>query len=238
MKKSLAALSVLSAFVAAPAFAEDGPSANVSMTTNYKFRGQDQTGNKPAIQGGFDYALGNFYVGVWNSSINFANGIETDVYGGYKGDLGRGIGYDVGVMQYLYPGDSEAKTTELYGGVSYGIFSAKYSHTVSKDYFNLSGPADKGRGTGYLFLAANFDVAPKLTGNVSVGRTNLKSYINSTENIPDFVDYRVGMTYDLGKGFALGGHVTGATKKNNEAFIVDDKQINKTRFILSVSKAM
>ncbi|PZQ55681.1 MAG: hypothetical protein DI563_32290, partial [Variovorax paradoxus] len=53
--------------------------ANITLTTNYKFRGQDQDqighngfyktrGVKPAIQGGFDYAFGDsgFYVGNWN----------------------------------------------------------------------------------------------------------------------------------------------------------------------------
>ena len=49
---------------------------NISLASNYKFRGQDQDqsktgGFKPALQGGVDYAFANgFYVGNWNSTIN------------------------------------------------------------------------------------------------------------------------------------------------------------------------
>jgi hypothetical protein len=84
---------------------------NISLTTNYKFRGQDQdmigpqrlrqdaSGLKPAIQGGFDYAFGDsgFYVGNWNSSVNWlqGNSIETDLYGGYKFKAGP-VDLDVG----------------------------------------------------------------------------------------------------------------------------------------------
>ena len=46
--------------------------ANVALTTNYMFRGISQTGNGPAIQGGFDYSyqpLG-LYAGVWASNVD------------------------------------------------------------------------------------------------------------------------------------------------------------------------
>ena len=59
----------------APLWAHAQLTANVSLTTNYKFRGQDQdTGRnkavKPALQGGFDYTFGDsgWYIGNWNSS--------------------------------------------------------------------------------------------------------------------------------------------------------------------------
>jgi len=46
--------------------------ANVALTTNYMFRGVSQTGNGPAVQGGFDYSytpLG-LYAGVWGSNVD------------------------------------------------------------------------------------------------------------------------------------------------------------------------
>ncbi|MBS0329933.1 MAG: hypothetical protein JSR30_08780, partial [Proteobacteria bacterium] len=62
MKKLVHAL-VLTSLVGAPAFAmADEPasphtlSANVSLTSNYVFRGISQTGGEPAIQGGLDYS--------------------------------------------------------------------------------------------------------------------------------------------------------------------------------------
>src|SRR5256885_8582860 len=48
----------------APLWAHAQLTANVSLTTNYKFRGQDQDSGrnkavKPALQGGFDYTFGD-----------------------------------------------------------------------------------------------------------------------------------------------------------------------------------
>ncbi|WP_216637342.1 TorF family putative porin, partial [Ralstonia solanacearum] len=46
--------------------------ANVTLASQYRYRGLMQTNNKPAIQGGFDYAIPGgllpegFYVGNWN----------------------------------------------------------------------------------------------------------------------------------------------------------------------------
>jgi uncharacterized protein (TIGR02001 family) len=221
-RKTLLALALASSCVAAPALAE-GVATNFSLTTNYKFRGQDQTDNKPAIQGGFDYSVGGFYVGNWNSSISFANGIEMDVYGGYKGEIG-GLGYDVGVLQYVYPGLSDANTTEIYGGLSIGPFGAKYSHTVSKEYFGVP----NGRNTGYLSLTAGYEVITGLTLDGAVGFSRFRS----STGLEDYYDYKLGATYELGSGFSLGGHVVGANKKD---FYGD---INKTRFILTLTKAM
>jgi hypothetical protein len=50
--------------------------ANVALTTNYMFRGVSQTGNGPAIQGGFDYSykpLG-LYAGLWGSNVDSSSG--------------------------------------------------------------------------------------------------------------------------------------------------------------------
>ncbi|MGD9831580.1 MAG: TorF family putative porin, partial [Piscinibacter sp.] len=87
MKKSILAFAALAVF--AGAASADGLSANVSVVSKYKYRGQDQSDTTkesvPAIQGGFDYTMGGLYNGNRNSSIGFANGTEMDFYGGYKG---------------------------------------------------------------------------------------------------------------------------------------------------------
>ncbi len=60
MMKSKLLNSLILAAVAVPgvAMAADAPpvTGNVSLTTNYLYRGISQTAGKPAIQGGFDYA--------------------------------------------------------------------------------------------------------------------------------------------------------------------------------------
>lgn len=231
MKKILLAFTALAMFSGAAM--ADGLSANVTLASKYKYRGQDQSDSEkdvvPAIQGGFDYALGGFYLGNWNSSIGFGHGTEMDFYGGYKGDL-SGIGYDVGVLTYYYPGTgaSVLNTTEIYGALSYGIASLKYSHTVSSKYFGI----EEGEGTGYLDLSANYEIVPKLTLNAHVGATLLSSDAKNLSGLVNYTDYKVGATYDLGNGFALAGAYVGANKKD----VWGD--INKGRLIVTLTKSM
>lgn len=230
MKKSILAFAVLSIFAGA---ASAQLSANVALTSKYKYRGQDQSDAEkdvvPAIQGGFDYAMGGLYLGNWNSSIGFGHGTEMDFYGGYKGDLG-GIGYDVGLLTYYYPGTgaSVLNTTEIYGALTYGIATLKYSHTVSSKYFGI----EEGRGTGYLDLTANYEIAKGLTINGHIGVTSLPGDAKRATGLVNYTDYKLGATYDLGSGMSLAGAFVGANKKD----VWGD--INKGRLIITLSKAM
>ncbi len=262
---------------AAAAPAADTPPApnltgNIEITTDYKFRGQDQdtighngfaktSWFKPAIQGGLDYVFGEtgFYVGNWNSSVNWLDGnsVEMDFYGGYKFKASV-FDLDVGVYQYYYPGNTVGNTTELYGDATYtdekiGAFTLKYSGTVSKDYFNYAGSRYSGlsgRGTGYLNLAYTKEVYPKLTLKATVGYTFFTSDIKS-EGYKDYVDYLVGLSYDLGNGLSVMGSVQGANQKsafNLPASAGFDTPIgtvggstfspNTTRFILTLTKTL
>ena len=119
----LAGLSTVAFAADEPAAAEVSPiTANVTVASNYIYRGLTQTNNKPAIQGGFDYAHeSGFYVGNWNSNISWisdsygGNGapsgtnavtapIEMDFYAGFKKEfIGEGFASDFGVLQYYYP---------------------------------------------------------------------------------------------------------------------------------------
>jgi uncharacterized protein (TIGR02001 family) len=245
MTKSLLILAIAS-LLSAAAHAEDPAppvplTANVALTTNYKYRGQDQGNNKPAISGGFDWSASGFYIGNWNSSIGFTNaGVEMDFYGGYKGEIIKdSLSYDVGILQYYYPQKNKTvdfNTTELYGALTYGPATLKYSHTVSKDYFGWGGGTFSGRNTGYLDLSANYEVVKGLTLNGHVGYTRYSADLRDNVLVPNYYDYKVGATYDLsavmGSGVSIAGAVVGANKKD---FYGD---INKTRFILTLSKSL
>lgn len=231
-------------------------SFNLSLVSNYKFRGQDQDQSKtrafkPALQGGVDYAFDNgFYVGNWNSTVNWTqylpsnpgNHLEIDLYGGYKFMAGP-LAMDVGALTYFYPGASGANTTEVYLGAGYGPVSAKYSHTVSKGYFGIGKEflVGDGRGTGYLNLALAQEVMPKVTLKASVGLTNFKKGANAA-GLPDYMDYSVGASYDLGNGLALSGAFAGANKKPNYVYplAVDNsgRSINKNTLVVMLTKAL
>ncbi|AVS60505.1 hypothetical protein C8241_01210 [Paracidovorax avenae] len=241
MTRVLKSLSI-ALLAAAPVWASAQLTGNVSLTTNYKFRGQDQDASKvkavkPAIQGGFDYTFGEsgFYLGNWNSSVDWlpGNSIEMDFYGGYKFKAG-GMDLDVGALTYVYPGNTNGNTTELYGAATYGPVTAKYSHTVSKDYFGWAGAktsGNRGRNTGYLNVAFAQEVAPNTTFKAAVGYTRFASDIKDL-GVPNYVDYSVGGAYDFGSGLSLSAAVAGANKKNFFG------PVNKNRLIVTLTKTL
>jgi len=232
------------------AAAADPVSYNISVVSNYKYRGQDQDtsktkGFKPALQGGLDYAYANgFYVGNWNSTVDLAatNGqadLEIDLYGGYKFPLGA-FGMDIGALTYIYPGATKANTTELYAAASYGSVTAKYSSTISKGYFGVGESSSDGRGTGYLNLAFAQEVMPKVTLKASVGSTMFTSDAKNAGAV-NYVDYSIGAAYDLGEGLSLSGAYVGANKKDNSffAYAIDStKSVNNGTVIVMLTKAL
>ncbi len=222
MKQTLIASAVASAFlmVAVPAMAEDAPAAaappytltgNISVVSDYLFRGVSQTHGRPALQGGFDFTHSSgIYVGTWLSSISWisdwGNGstpTEVDLYAGYRGAFGD-VGYDVGIIRYQYPGSTgtavlaDPNTTEVYGAVSYKWVSAKYSHTISDHFVGwYSGPALDGstKGSYYLELNAAYDLGDGWGVSGHVG----KQEVDGSVSIPglddaSYVDYNIGVT--------------------------------------------
>lgn len=233
VRLSLLGAAVLLAATPLAAQAADSPfSANVALTSKYKFRGQDQSDPAkavlPAIQGGFDYSSGGFYLGNWNSSIGWADtGTEMDFYGGYRGEAG-GIAYDVGALHYYYPGTALGiNTTELYGSIGLGPLSAKYSRVVSSKWFGVDG----GRGTGYLELNAGYEVASGVKLVAHVGATQFSGGAKNNGAV-NFTDYKLGADLDLGAGFTAALAYVGATKK------ADWGDVNKSRVVLTLSKAL
>ena len=66
-------------------------SGNMSLTSDYIWRGMTQNDGEVAIQGGFDLETDSgFYLGTWAGSANFGGGesLELDYYGGYAGYIG------------------------------------------------------------------------------------------------------------------------------------------------------
>lgn len=265
----LLATSAALASVFSPAFAEtDGGNtpgstltANVALTSNYKFRGQDQdqigrqgvyksSAIKPAIQGGLDYThASGVYVGSWNASVDWlaGNSIESDLYAGYRFKAAP-FDLDVGAITYLYPGNSAGNTTELYAGVGWsseavGAFTLKYAHTVSKDYFGYAGAKSgsglQGRNTGYLNLAYSKEIVPRLTLKAAVGYTHMRSDIRSL-GYRSYLDYSVGASYDFGGGLALAGAVQGANRESSYLLATggnNTQSINKPRLVLTLAKS-
>lgn len=210
MKKLVHALVLVGLVGASPLVvaAEESPhtlSANVGMTSNYVFRGISQTGGDAAIQGGLDYSHSSgFYLGTWGSNVGwiedyqgYASGnVEIDVYGGFRGGIGKtDLTYDLGAIQYLYPGKKagavDADTTELYAALGWKWFTAKYSYYVSDEVFGFAN-ADS---SDYLDISANVPIGETgLTAGAHWGTFNFKN-----NGAQDYTDWKVSLAYDMSK---------------------------------------
>ncbi len=242
MNKTVLALAATLAFSALPTLvhAEDSPlSFNVGVFSDYRYRGISQTRLKPAVQAGIDYSIpGGFYVGAWASNIKWikdAGGdasVEVDLYGGYKGEIAKDVTFDVGVLTYQYPKNklaTSANTTEIYGAVSFGPATVKYSHSVS----NLFGFTDS-KNSGYLDLSATFDVSGfSVTPHLGYQKVAKNSDFSYT-------DYSLTVSKDL-SGFVLSAALVGSDTKSiggNPAYYYapSNKDLGKAGLVLGVKK--
>lgn len=220
---------------------------NVSLSSDYRFRGISQTDKRPSFSGGFDVAHSSgFYVGNWNSNIDadfFQGGnIEMDFYGGFKGTLGD-FGYDLGALYYYYPGSDRGgkkriDNTDLYVGASYGPVSVKFSYPIS-DFFSTEDNIGGGNAGGsyYVDLSASQDLGSGFGVNAHVGYQKLKGAAKLAETdghvTKDYTDWKLGATYSFSNGFVLG---VAYIDTNREYPGATGKKISNATGVVSLSK--
>lgn len=245
MKLSPSLIALALSAVVLPAFADepapDPLSFNVGAVSEYRYRGISQTRLKPALQGGVDYAAPNgFYVGAWASTIKWikdAGGdakVEVDLYGGYKTEVAKGLTLDVGGLYYLYPsnklkdvsGFANANTFEVYGALSFGPVTAKYSHSTT----NLFGTVDS-KGSGYFDVTANFDLGDGFTLTPHVGHQTVKHTA-----VASYTDYSLTLAKDF-SGLVLTAAVIGTdADKTFYANPVNGKFMGKNAVVVGLKK--
>jgi uncharacterized protein (TIGR02001 family) len=268
MRKTILPLALAGA-AAAPlaASAESSPvTGNLTIASDYRFRGISQTYLGPAIQGGIDYAHpSGIYVGNWNSNVTSllftgGSGIEMDFYAGYRRSFGD-IGLDVGTIYYYYPkaewnsntgsttGDADFDNWEIYFGASWKWISAKFFYALS-DYFGLANEQ-----AGSLFVHQGTSAA--LGGR---GGSDGTWYLDLTATFPvskqlsvvahygmlevenyselDYKDWKLGVTYDL-NGWILGAAYVDSDADENWYYTLGSrgaKETGKSTVVLSVTK--
>jgi uncharacterized protein (TIGR02001 family) len=233
---------------------------NIGATTDYRYRGISQSRLKPALQGGVDFAhKSGFYLGAWGSTIKWikdagalytppydtgSSPVEIDLYGGYKGKV-AGLDYDVGALQYFYPGNkytnipgsANANTLEIYGALTFGPVTAKYSHALS-NLFGFRSATANSKGSGYLDLSANFDVGSGWSIVPHVGHQTVRRFGDYS-----YTDYSVTVNKDI-DGLVLSAAVVGTNAKKDVAGNVNSlayaspggKNLGKTGLVLSIKK--
>lgn len=272
MRPAWLVAATVAAVAAVPALqAQTSPfTGNVTLVGDYRFRGVSQTYTQPAIQGGLDYASPTgAYVGAWGSNVSgnqFLNGgsLELDLYGGYRFALG-GVGLDLGAQYYWYPraryninpGD-RYNTTEVYVGLKYAQFAAKYSVALTNlfgmktstvgGYCGIDSdgaPATSNclgtgssKGSGYVDLNATFIVPLDVSLGLHFGRQFVRSY-----EALAYSDYKVGLTRTFGP-VTLGAAAVGTDAEGRfyrytptTAGSQETQDVGKLGIVLSASKA-
>jgi uncharacterized protein (TIGR02001 family) len=216
-------------------------SGNVTMATDYIFRGISQTDNQLAIQGGLDYAHDSgFYLGTWASNIdsdffNPGDGhdpqIELDLYGGYSGELANGIGYDLGYIRYEYPGYGAADTNEVYLGGSFNNFSAKLVYSDELAFFASKESAWYLSGGYDMELPEGFGLSASLGYSFGDAFDN-----NDGDGLNDsYLDWSIGISKTVA-GVDLGLTYTDVDFSDS----ADDCRMDfcDTKFVFSIGKSL
>jgi len=205
-----------------PAFAQDeGPrktetnapatsspvsvSANVALTSDYRFRGVSFSAGDIAIQGGVDIAHDSgFYIGTWASSIEDSptfGHTELDLYGGWSGEVSSGVNLDVGLLYYIYPNGEDGLAGpsdyfEPYASISGTLGPAEV--TVGAAYaWDQSALGDEDNLYVYTDLGVGIPSTP-VTVNAHLGYTDgiLSPDVNLvTLNQSGAFDYSIGADY-------------------------------------------
>jgi uncharacterized protein (TIGR02001 family) len=236
-------------------YADDSKSShsidyNLGIFSQYIFRGLQQTDGKPALQGSIDYSHDSgFYVGTWLSTISWARDaynesqddnsntsdsafydkggrLEMDFYAGFANEIGEtGVGYDLGVLRYQYPGSkrtgaTDINTIEVYAALSYGYATLKNSWVVSDtawgwDCASGSSSSCEGKGTTYTELGVEFPLSDvPLLKNTAFSGIDMELHVGrqefegSANEYASYTDYKVGLSKEIREGYTLGGFWT------------------------------
>ena len=217
-----------SALVGASGLAQAEVTANVAVVSEYLFRGVGQS-NGAAMQGGLDYKSDSgIYLGTWLSNVDFGGNVETDLYGGYSGEI-NGVGYDIGGIYYWYPdaggdkpgsthkGGGELDYAEISLGLSYGALSASVAYTVwgesdSKAPFN--------EGDLYYHLGGEFPLQQGFSLTAQAGYYKFADELkNDSES---YAHYGLGLAKDAGNLGAMSVNVEFTDLDENNGTLNDD----------------
>lgn len=223
---------------------------NITLTTDYRFRGISRTSNNPAIQGAisFNHESGT-YASLWGSSISGNSTAEIDAVLGYATKLNllpkRDTTLDVGYIRYLYAGSGNSAAgnkqpdyNELFGRVSMTGNLIKQDNLMvgvnyANDYFNKSDQ--------FWYFSANYTVPMKDSGfglvagigyNLFKNSQMLNRALGTTSTNDSYLDYKLGTSFGV-QGLTTELAWIETSLKDNECM---DKKACDGTVQLSISK--
>ncbi|MDX2423771.1 MAG: TorF family putative porin [Amphritea sp.] len=188
----------LTFFLTTSIIAQADIGTNLTLTSDYRYRGISQSNEEVAIQGGIDWFNDTgFYASIWASNVDFfapSNpydddaSVEFDVWAGYAGNITDQFSYDATLYYYSYPGDNiDQNFTELSLGLNYADFRLGYSY--ADDYLNL--------GLNNQYLEANYSTELTVGINLSLhlGKSFGEVYNNTaTIGLDEYMDYSISLS--------------------------------------------
>ncbi|MGB1580801.1 MAG: TorF family putative porin [Nevskiales bacterium] len=206
-------------------------SGSLNITSEYMFRGIDSSGGA-AVQGSLDWAApSGIYAGVWASNTSpIFDGTEFDVYAGWAGEFGNGVGLDIGLVYYGFPEQDEVEEVFINGGqldtrsanvdidyvegyVGLSLGGLSGSIYYAQDYF---GTDEEGI---YYTVAYSHGVSETVDLSFQIGFSQgdgVEAFIGD-----EYTDWSITLSKDLGEGWGAGfGYVHTDLDDDDAKFVV------------------
>lgn len=148
---------------------DKGLGAEVTLVSDYRYRGVSYTAGRPAVQGGVDIAASSgWFAGLWTSATlgQVRGSGEVDIYAGRSGTL-AGVNYAVAGYAYLDRKVSHLQYVELqatlardFGPISVGTEAAvapRQDGGPTNIYLGLTGRVPTGRDGPALVLQGGYE---------------------------------------------------------------------------------
>jgi uncharacterized protein (TIGR02001 family) len=190
------------------------------VTSNYVFRGETQTDDGIAVQGGVDFTHeSGLYAGVWASNVEDPGGdkgFEYDLYAGYNFKVNDKVAFDIGYITYQYSStDAFVETDEIFGGASFYGFSATY----------YDGNPDLGPDYSYIDLKYTLPLPQEFNVHLHYG------YKDSDNSFFDAEDASIGVSkevagLDLSLTWTTIDYDDGSRNDEDELFIAVTKSFD------------
>lgn len=226
-------------------------SGNVSLASDYRWRGQTQTQNDPALQGNFvlSHASG-FYLAAFASNVDFDDevNLELDPQIGYTAPIALGSihpAVDLGMLRYNYIGNSDLNYNEYYFKMIFNaLLHQNDSFTPSISYtYNYGGKAasdsiGKDISNWYFNVLYATPIAQTNFGtNVSLGYSKANQDIYGSEAEDHFFDWKIGATYRYNPmGINVELAAVGSNLKTKD-FTSQNKKGVKTEAVFTLTKS-
>jgi len=192
---------------------------NISVSSDYVWRGVTQTNHSTAVSGGvdynFDFGLG---LGTWISNTDSNTKAEQDIYTNYTYGINDNISIGVGFIYYNYLQKGSLDTSEF--SLKSSLFKNDLSINYTDNYFGTKS------SSFYYNILRKIVLCSKNNINalIALGYTTFDN--EQKANIKDYMDYKIGLervieTYNLGFYYSdTNRKDASALKLNDQAFFV------------------